>query len=275
MRDLTDHGKWRYNRQLVREGARACPRSIDLAQLQSLRDQGRLARFDEVSQDRQSWIGAGRMPWLFPQAETSRARPGSAAGMAEFILLDDEDAIAGPNRARLAIEDDSDWYFARDGAQQGPVRLSQLQRMADAGEIGPETLIWRDGLEQWTPGSQVEELSFPVRIDPIAADRPDASAPQAVSVTLPPRQGDVTPNPSDPPNRTSILAINSLIMGCLWLFGVGSLAAIVLAVMARRQIAPSQGTLTGKRLAIAGMVVGIIGLIVAGMTFVWSTTKDH
>ena len=235
------------------------------AQLLSLRDRGQLARFDEVSQDRQDWMGADRVPRLFPQAETSRSRRSLSDGVAEYIVMEDEHAASGTKTGRRAIEDDSDWYFARDGAQQGPVWLSKLQRMADAGEIGPTTLIWRDGLEQWTPGSQVQELSFPVRLDQISAARDDAHATPGVSVTLPPRQASGTIDLANPPNRTSILAINSLIMACLWLFGLGSLAAIVLAVMALRQIARSQGTLTGRRLAIAGMIAGIIGLTTALM----------
>jgi GYF domain 2/Domain of unknown function (DUF4190) len=232
------------------------------SQLQSLRDRGRLARFDEVSQDRQSWIGADRVPRLFPQVEapSPRASASASADLAEFIVLDDDNADSTSRTTSTAIEDDFDWYFAVDKTQHGPVRLWQLQRMADAGEIGPETLVWRNGFEQWTPGSQVEALNFPVRLDAIASAPDDARSSQAVGVTLPPRQGGDTPNPANPRSRTSILAINSLITGCLWLFGIGSLAAIVFGVMAMRQIARSQGTLTGKRLAIAGIIVGTAGL---------------
>ncbi len=239
------------------------------AQLQSLRDRGKLARFDEVSQDRQTWIRADRVPRLFPQVETPRSRSSTtaSAGLADFIVLDDDDTDVASNTAALVIEDDSDWYFARDRTQHGPVRLSQLQRMVDAGEIGPETLVWRHGLEQWMPGSHVEELRFPVRLDQISGARDNAHGSAEPGVSLPPRQGIGTLDPTNPPNRTSILAINSLILGCLWLFGVGSLAAIVLGVMAMRQIARSQGTLTGKRLAIAGIIVGIVGLGLSGLAF--------
>jgi hypothetical protein len=251
---------------------------LSWAQLQSLRDRGQLARFDEVSQDRQSWIGADRVPQLFPQMEAPRRRASSAsasasAGLAEFIVLDDDDVDSAPRTASAAIEDEFDWYFARDRTQHGPVRLSQLQRMADAGEIGPETLVWRNGLEQWTPGFQVEALNFPVRLDQLSAAQDGARSSPAVGVSLPPHQRIDIPDTANSPNRTSILAINSLIMGCLWLFGVGSLAAIVLGVLALRQIARSQATLTGKRLAIAGMMVGIIGLGLAAMALLGFAPK--
>src|SRR5262245_2661478 len=63
------------------------------AQLQALRDRGQLARFHEVSQDRQSWIGADSLARLFSprQARRSAGSAGSAtaAGLSEFVVLDD------------------------------------------------------------------------------------------------------------------------------------------------------------------------------------------
>ncbi len=233
------------------------------AQLQSLRDRGQLARFDEVSQDRQSWTAAGRVPRLFAQGEASSGRapsPARSSGLNDYIVLSEDDVDHDAITAGPPIEGDAEWYFARDRTQQGPVRLSQLQRMADAGEIGPDTLVWRDGLAHWTRGSAVEELRFPIRLDAIAAAQADVRTAPSASVTLPPRQARDAVQPTNPPHRTSILAINSLILGGFWLFGLGSLAAIVLGVIAMRQIARSQGTLTGRRLAIAAIILGIAGL---------------
>ena len=231
-------------------------------QLQSLRDRGQLARFDEVSQDRRSWIGADRVPRLFPKLDPTHSRP-SSAGLPDLIMLDEEDVDSRTNPVRPAIEHDSEWYFARNKTQHGPVRLSQLQRMAASGELGPETLVWSHGLEHWTPGSEIDELNFPVRLEAISAAGGDARALEHVGVSLPQRQVSSPLTLADPPVRTSILAINSLIMGFLWLFGLGSLAALGLGIMALRTINGSRGSLTGKRLAIAGILLGIIGLITA------------
>ena len=52
----------------------------------------------------------------------------------------------------------------------------------------------------------------------------------------------------------------SLVLGILWLCGVGSLLATIFGAVALGQIAKSNGRLTGKAMAIAGLVLGIIGL---------------
>jgi hypothetical protein len=46
-------------------------------------------------------------------------------------------------------------YFHSDGKEKhGPVSLDQLQQE----NIGKDTLIWFEGLDDWTPASEVEEL---------------------------------------------------------------------------------------------------------------------
>jgi hypothetical protein len=233
-----------------------------------LRDRGQLARFDEISQDRQSWTAAGRMPRMFRQLdEAPRTRAPSfsksapSTDAAEFIVLgEDDDTSRSPARVSTTAEDDSEWYYARDRTQHGPVRLSRLQQMTDSGEIGPSTLVWTSRFDQWIPASQVDEIRFPVRFDTIAAAQDGSRKAESSSMTLPPRQTGESFDPANPPHRTSILAINSLVIGCLWLLGLGSLAAIALGVSAMHQIAHSQGTLTGKRIAIAGILVGLAGL---------------
>jgi hypothetical protein len=183
--------------------------------------------------------------------------------MADFIILDDDDERLGAGTSGSAVSDAPEWFFARGGTHQGPVRLSELQRMAGTGEIDPETLVWRSGMEQWTPGSWIAEMRFPSRL---AATHGDAAAgvTPAPGATLPPRQDSPAPEPARVATRTSVLAISSLVIGLFWMFGLGSVSAIVLGVMSLRQIARSHGTLTGKRLAVAGMIVGVFGLILAG-----------
>src|SRR6202521_3802632 len=66
--------------------------------------------------------------------------------------------------------------------------------------------------------------------------------------------------------RTNPLAVASLVLGVVWCGGIGSLAAVILAVQARRSIRRSNGTETGEGLAIAGLVLGIVGLVGAVLT---------
>lgn len=57
------------------------------------------------------------------------------------------------------------------------------------------------------------------------------------------------------------LAVASLVAGVLWLYGFGSIVAVVLGVGARRTIEGSGGRLRGTALATAGIVIGVAGLL--------------
>ena len=43
------------------------------------------------------------------------------------------------------------WYYAKDGKQTGPVEEGALATLVAAGTIEGATLVWKDGLAQWTP----------------------------------------------------------------------------------------------------------------------------
>lgn len=67
------------------------------------------------------------------------------------------------------------------------------------------------------------------------------------------------------------MAIWSLVLSILWLGGLGAVAGIMLGVSARRRIAG-----TGERgagLALAGIVVGVISLIIA--VAYWAFLATH
>ncbi len=67
----------------------------------------------------------------------------------------------------------------------------------------------------------------------------------------------VRPFPASP--GTNGLAIASLILGIVWVFGVGAILALIFGIVALRQIdrTPGQG---GRGLAIAGIVLGGVGI---------------
>jgi hypothetical protein len=56
------------------------------------------------------------------------------------------------------------------------------------------------------------------------------------------------------------MAVASLVLGILWLYGVGAILALVFGYMARQQIDASGGTQTGRGMATAGVVLGWIGV---------------
>lgn len=68
------------------------------------------------------------------------------------------------------------------------------------------------------------------------------------------------------PSKTSTLAIVSLVFGILGLFFFGSLVGIITGHLARSEIKKSEGRLEGDGLALAGLITGYIGFILA---FIW------
>lgn len=50
------------------------------------------------------------------------------------------------------------WYYALDDERKGPVDKDEIQRLIDDGGLGVEDLVWTDGMEEWTPISEVDDL---------------------------------------------------------------------------------------------------------------------
>lgn len=83
----------------------------------------------------------------------------------------------------------------------------------------------------------------------------------------PPRVGTSPPpppaRPPGRPTRTNGKAVASLVVGLVagWVPLLGSLAAVTLGVMARRELAGSRRGERGEGLAVAGIVIGTIGVL--------------
>lgn len=67
--------------------------------------------------------------------------------------------------------------------------------------------------------------------------------------------------------RTNGKAVASLTLALLWMGGIASIPAIVLGLLARREIDRSSEGERGSGLASTGIVIGVIGLLLAGLIF--------
>ena len=68
------------------------------------------------------------------------------------------------------------------------------------------------------------------------------------------------PPPAAAPSRsTNGLAIAALVLGILWIYGVGSVLAIVFGHVAMGQIDGSNGRQSGRGMALAGAILGYVG----------------
>lgn len=135
---------------------------------------------------------------------------------------------------------------------------------------------WQASDGRWYPPEQapgpVANPYGPSPGDPPAYGAPPSGYPPAYGAPPPgyppgydPVYGAPAPGPSggEPPVRTNGLAVASLVCSFFfWVYGVPAVLAVVFGFVARAQIRRANGTQTGGGLALAGIIVGFVGLAV-------------
>lgn len=227
-------------------------------QLRGLVSQGRFTRQHQVSRDKVAWQPASELTEFF---RTVSARPNDQvpASPEDRLFAPPSTPIGDdlPTETYVPTESDrldagygmnsssgpSEWYFAHNGQQFGPVSLAYLQSKAATGGLLAEDLVWSDGMISWSEAAQVPGL-FELSID----------------------HGLESPGEILLENKTSGLALFSFVLGLLGtnvLLGVGSLASVISGHLALRELQQQPDRLTGRWLAITGLVFGYLGIIAA------------
>ena len=80
----------------------------------------------------------------------------------------------------------SDWYYAANNEQKGPINESELKANFAANKLPADTLVWKDGMDNWTPANQVPAFTFrprprPPRFSPPSNGPTVKAAPRAQS----------------------------------------------------------------------------------------------
>lgn len=173
------------------------------------------------------------------------------------------------------------WFYTSNGNQKGPIPQEQLITLIRTGEVKGTDLVWKVGMNDWTPSSRVAELNTnsspaPATLDDFAMPSPSI----APSSSTPVNYGAPAPAPYQQAQhgvKTSGLAIASLICGVLGLVTcctiIFPVLAIILGIAAKSSIAKDQQRLTGNGLATGGMIMGVIGLII-GIFYLISFAKN-
>ena len=78
-----------------------------------------------------------------------------------------------------------------------------------------------------------------------------------------------------PVRKTNGLAIASLVCSLVWLGGVGSLLAVIFGFIARSQIKRAEDHQQGRGLAIAGIILGFVGLVTIGLVIGFAVAVVH
>jgi hypothetical protein len=181
---------------------------------------------------------------------------------------------------------ETNWFYARAGQQQGPTDLSSLYELIRRGEVQASDLVWNEGMPEWAPASQVQELSHAFAGAALAA--PAAYPAVAAPPTPPPGMPYAPPSGSRQPLAYGGPAANvdygnagrsyaseaqtAMIVAIIGIFCFGIVLGPVglgLGISARRKMRAS-GNMQGEGMAIAAIVIGsiIVGLMVLGVVAV-------
>ncbi len=74
---------------------------------------------------------------------------------------------------------------------------------------------------------------------------------------------------------TNGLAVASLVCSLLWVFGLGGVLAIVFGFVARSQIKRSGDSQRGRGLALAGIIIGVAGVMATALLITVAVVVDH
>jgi uncharacterized membrane protein len=104
----------------------------------------------------------------------------------------------------------SDWFYAANNEQKGPINESELKADLAAHKLPGDTLVWKDGMDAWTPANQVPAFTFRAAPAP-AAVQPPPTPTSISSVTAPSAPKVVAASPEvNNPDSTKPLGIDDI-----------------------------------------------------------------
>ena len=186
-----------------------------------------------------------------------------------------------------------EWYYTQNGQRLGPIKSDRLKAMAASGGLSSDDLVWKQGMDGWVKASQIKGLmphatlatNIPPPLPPPSSNSEPSPAHAAnnpteqlsslgrqaasqASATFKSLTGQAS-RPENP-NAPKGFAITGLVLGisgavmsitpCLNLIGIiPNVLGIIFSSLALR--AANAGTGSGRRMAVAGLVCGIIGIL--------------
>ena len=150
------------------------------------------------------------------------------------------------------------WYYVQGNERLGPLAFEELRGIAVSGRLGPDDLVWTDGMADWQPARSVEGLfgrsgtAAAISEEPGPAVNPYESPGETVADIYPAR-----PVATGTPGIVIAGFVFSLI-GIL-ICVVFSFVGLVLSAIGLPEANRRGGA--GKGLAIAGIVIGALGVV--------------
>ncbi|MDB4759842.1 GYF domain-containing protein [bacterium] len=114
---------------------------FDEGKVRGLIKRGQVTRMHELSPDGVSWQKADAFPELFPAA----SQPTQA-----FEQTDQSHDSMPPDEPNTGV---AEWYAHMNDENKGPVTKNQIAQWIAAGAITQESLVWKEGTEEWEPAN--------------------------------------------------------------------------------------------------------------------------
>ena len=143
----------------------------------------------------------------------------------------------------------ADWFYGENGQHSGPVPDEEIHAMVASGRLGPASLLWREGLAGWTTLGYLQQTG---------------ALGGTISPYMPPGAPGYPPYAHFGP-QVSGLAITSLVCGVIGLLTcmlIPGIPAVICGHMALNRIAAAPFQLTGRALAIWGLLCGYLCILV-------------
>ncbi len=135
------------------------------------------------------------------------------------------------------------YHIAKNGEKSGPFAREEVLRRLAAGELSGSDLGWHEGMGEW---ELLSKLLPP---------------PGAAPVFAPPVPGGPVAQSQASTCGLSITSLVCALLGFLTL-GLTSIVAIITGHISLSRIKKSAGTLGGKGLAIAGLIIGYLMIVI-------------
>ena len=185
-----------------------------------------------------------------------------------------------------------EWFYGKEGQQFGPIDEVTLSARIAAGEIGPQDLVWNEGMDSWKPLQEIRHLA-PSGNHPQSQDSEGLTPELSQSSYAPPAEikapalddsfvDEVPQSPYSPPVEgvegasytpgpslpvTNGLAIASMICGILSLvffcFCGGlflGIPAVICGHLSLNQLNAPGNSQQGRGMAVAGLICGYLGI---------------
>lgn len=208
---------------------------FDVEALRKMAGTQQLSKLHELSSDGINWQRADTVEGII--AVYVRPTPPPSAQSAAA------DTMAPANEGTPAAG--GEWFYSRDGQIAGPCAAHVVRTLLAEGLLRRTDFVSRaENPSAWQVVADIPEFA----VAPILSGSPASPMMAARDVAR------VTPT------RTSGLAIASLVLSILGC-GIGSILGVIFGHQALSEIEAGKGEVDGRGMAIAGLVLGYLGLI--------------